>query len=381
MRKRCRPTSNRRTINRGEPLKFAILCEGKFDPLTSKTANACIRYSPGRVSSVIDSTQAGRTAQDVLGFGGAIPVVVTLDEARAAGATALLIGIAPQGGQLPEAWRSMVRDALAHGMDVWSGLHTFLGDDAEFAALATRHGATIHDLRRPPAHLPVASGRVREVGATVVLTVGTDCNIGKMTAQLQIRDAMRERGLRVAFAATGQTGILVEGWGTAVDAVVADFIAGAAEDLVLRAAKDADIVLVEGQGSIVHPGYSGVTFGLLHGALPHGMLLCAQPTRTAITHNEWVRIPPLPRLIAMHETVVSPLRPAQVIGVALNTFDLDEKAARSAVARTRRETGLPATDPVRFDPAPLVDAIVSLHETVQQNVQTRGGTVTGIPPG
>lgn len=315
---------------------------------------------------MIDTTKAGRTAQDVLGFGGAIPVVRTLDEARRVGATALLIGIAPQGGQLPPEWRVIVSDSLRYGMDVWSGLHMFLGDDPEFAALADEHKAHIHDLRRPPANLPVAGGRVREVDATVVLTVGTDCNIGKMTAQIELRDALKKRGVRVAFAATGQTGILVEGWGTAVDAVVADFIAGAAEDLVLRAARDADIVLVEGQGSIVHPGYSGVTYGLIHGSLPHGMLLCAQPTRTTITHNEWVKIPPLKHLVDLHERIMSPLRPARVIGLPLVTFDLDDAAAKREIDKARAETGLPATDPVRYDPAPLVDAILALHDSVRK---------------
>lgn len=352
-------SSTRTTRKRGKPLKFVILCEGKFGPLTSKTANACIRYSPDRVAAILDTTQAGRTAQDVLGFGGGIPVVRTLDEGRAAGATALLIGIAPQGGQLPAAWRAILAAALGHGMDLWNGLHFFIGDDAELAPIAAKHGATIHDLRRPPSNLPIASGRVREVDATVILTVGTDCNIGKMTAQLQLRDALRERGVRVAFAATGQTGILVEGWGTSLDAVVADFIAGSAEELVLRAAKDADIVLVEGQGSIVHPGYSGVTYGLIHGSLPHAFLLCAQPSRTTITNNEWVTIPPLPELIAMHEMIARPLRPAPVIGLALNTYDLDDATARREIEETSRACGLPCTDVVRYDPAPVVDAILA----------------------
>jgi uncharacterized NAD-dependent epimerase/dehydratase family protein len=349
------------TSARGERLKFAILCEGKFGPLASKTANACIRYSPDRVAAVIDTVEAGRTAQDVLGFGGAIPVVRTLDDARAHGATALLIGIAPQGGQLPEPWRVIVGEALRNAMDVWSGLHFFVNDDAEFAALAKQYGATIHDLRKPPPGLPIAQGRVRDIDATIVLTVGTDCNIGKMTTQLQLRDALRNRGVRVSFAATGQTGILVEGWGTSVDAVVADFIAGAAEDLVLRAARNADIVLVEGQGSIVHPGYSGVTYGLIHGSLPHGMLLCSQPSRTTIMNNEWLPVPRLRELVRLHEAVLRPLRPSRVIGVALNTFDLDDEAAQQAIDDAIRETGLPCTDTVRYNPEPLVDAVMTLH--------------------
>jgi uncharacterized NAD-dependent epimerase/dehydratase family protein len=210
--------------------------------------------------------------------------------------------------------------------------------------------------------LDVARGRVREIGATVVLTVGTDCNIGKMTTQLQILDALRTRGIRTAFAATGQTGILIEGRGIAVDAVVADFIAGAAERLVLECAQNADLVLVEGQGSIIHPSYSGVTYGLMHGSLPHAQIMCAQPTRKAINNCEWVKIPPLPEFIRLSEIAAAPLRPAPVIAVALNTFDLGEAAARRAVEDTQRETGLPTTDPVRFDSAPIVEAIAGFHQ-------------------
>jgi uncharacterized NAD-dependent epimerase/dehydratase family protein len=205
-------------------------------------------------------------------------------------------------------------------------------------------------------------GKARHVDATVILSVGTDCNIGKMTAQLQIRDALRGSGERVAFAATGQTGILVEGWGTAVDAVVADFIAGAAEQLVVEAAKDADIVLVEGQGSIIHPGYSGVTYGLIHGSMPHAFLLCGQPSRTTITNNPWVTIPPMREMIRLHEEIIAPLRPAPVIAIALNTFDLSDAKARAAIDRTAAETGLPTTDPVRYAPTPIADALVAFHE-------------------
>ena len=263
-------------------LRYLILADGLFGPEESKTANACIRYTPERVVGIIDASKAGRTAHQVLGFGGDIPVVGTLEEGLAFGPNALVIGIAPAGGQLPEAWIQLLARAIEHGLDIWSGLHTFISDVPQLAALAVKHGIAIHDLRRPPAKLTVANGRVRDVDATVVLAVGTDCNIGKMTTQLQLLGALRARGIRTAFAATGQTGILVEGRGIGVDAVVADFIAGAAERLVLECAKDADLVLVEGQGSIIHPSYSGVTYGLLHGSLPHAQVMCAQPSRMAI---------------------------------------------------------------------------------------------------
>ena len=344
-------------------LRYLILADGLFGPEESKTANACIRYTPERVVGIIDASKAGSTAQQVLGFGGDIPVVGTLAAGLALGPNALVIGIAPAGGQLPDTWIQLLAGAIEHGLEIWSGLHTFIGNVPELAALATKHGVAIHDLRRPPANLTVANGRVRDIAATVVLTVGTDCNIGKMTTQLQLLGNLRARGIRTSFAATGQTGILVEGRGIGVDAVIADFIAGAAERLVLDCAEDADLILVEGQGSIIHPSYSGVTYGLLHGSLPHAQVLCAQPSRTAINRCEWVKIPPLVDFIRLSEAVAAPLRVAPVIGISLNTYDLDEDTALRTIQTVQNETGLPTTDTVRFDAAPLVDAIANYHRT------------------
>jgi len=193
----------------------------------------------------------------------------------------------------------------------------------------------------------------------VLLAVGTDANIGKMTVMLQLRTALNARGVRSAFAPTGQTGIFIEGWGVCVDAVVADFIAGAAEEVTMHAAREADIVLVEGQGSILHPGYSGVSLGLLHGSLPHALIACHQPTRRTFRHNAWLEIPPLLDVIDLHERIAAPLRPARTIGVSLNTSDLSDDAARAVIEQTARETGLPTTDPVRYDTQPLVDAVMA----------------------
>ena len=342
--------------------RYLILADGAFGPFTSKTAVGCIRFTPEQVVAVLDTVNAGRTVQDVLGFGGDIPVVASVAEGLTLQPNVLLIGIAPAGGRLPEAWRPVLRAALDAGLHVWSGLHVFIGDDPEFAELALRRNVQIVDVRKPPADLPVSSGRVRDVDATIILTVGSDCNIGKMTTQLAVRAALRDLGVRVAFAGTGQTGIFIDGKGIAVDAVVADFIGGAAERLVLDAAKDADIVLVEGQGSLIHPGFSGVTFGLMHGSLPHALVLCTQPSRKTIRNNDWVSIPSHKALIALHDAVTTPLRHAPTIAIAMNTFDLDDDAARDAIERAMAETRLPATDPVRFDPSPIAEAILAVHE-------------------
>ena len=342
--------------------RFLILADGQFGPLTSKTANSCIRYFPERIVAVFDRVTAGQTVRDVLGFGGSIPVVGDFARGLALGASAVLIGIAPMGGQLPPEWRGWLKAALERGLEIWSGLHTFIGDDPELGSLARAQGVRILDVRKPPPDLPIADGRAAEVDPYVILTVGSDCNVGKMTAQLELRDELVRRGVRARFVATGQTGIFIEGWGIAVDAVVADFVAGAAEQLVLQGAVDADVVLVEGQGSLIHPGYSGVTLGLLHGSCPDALILCHQATRDYIGdyhgREPWVRIPPLAELVEIYERAAAPVRPTKVIGICLNTFDMTEAGARAAVAQAAADTGLPATDPVRFGAGALAEAIV-----------------------
>jgi uncharacterized NAD-dependent epimerase/dehydratase family protein len=340
--------------------KHLILADGDFGPMTSKTANSVIRYQPDRVVAVLDRKQAGKRVNDVLGFGGDIPIVASMAEGLALGADSVLVGIAPQGGRLPEEWRDWLREALDGGCNIVSGLHTFLADDSTLAAAAQRSGRNITDIRRPPTDLPVASGKAKEIKPLVVLTVGTDCNVGKMTAQLQLVSGLNARGIKTNFVATGQTGIMIEGWGIGVDAVVADFIAGAAERITLQGAVGADIVLVEGQGSINHPGYSGVTLGLLHGSCPDAMILCHQASRQYIgdyRQASWLKIPPLSEYVTIYEAMGSMVHPSRVIGIAMNTYDLSDEEAREACRIAAEETGLPVTDPVRFDAAPLLDAL------------------------
>jgi len=339
------------------PPRFTILAEGAFGVESAKTAASAIRYLPERVSSILDSGHAGRDVAEVIGFGAGIPILSTLAAAleRDPRPDALLIGIAPQGGALPDAWRPLLEEALREGLDVWSGLHTFLGDDPALAALARERGRALVDLRKPPGRLPVGTGRARSTAALRVLTVGTDCNVGKMTAALETRRELEDRGLSTGFAATGQTGILVAGAGIAVDA---------AERVTLDAGEGKEVVLVEGQGSLMHPGYSGVTLGLLHGSLPEAMILCAMPSRPTIYGGsyDWVAIPPLDRVAALYEEALSwarPDTPGRVVGVSLATYDIGEDEARRAVEDAARVTGLPVTDPVRFGAAPLAEAIVA----------------------
>jgi uncharacterized NAD-dependent epimerase/dehydratase family protein len=289
-----------------------------------------------------------------------VPVVATLDEALGYEPTTALVGVATQGGRFPPAWLDLLRGCVDAGLDVENGLHVFLGDDPELVELARSRGVELRDLRRPPADLSTATGENLAVDGTIVLTVGSDCAIGKMTVSLELDLEARRRGLRSVFVPTGQTGIAIAGWGIAVDAVVADFIAGAAEQLVVDGAMRGDLLWVEGQGAILHPVYSGVTLGLIHGSVPHLYVLCHEAGRTEIegAGGGPHRIPPLAELVELHERMSLPARPARVVCVAVNTGALDEEAARGAVAAAEEETGLPADDPVRFGAARLLDAVL-----------------------
>jgi uncharacterized NAD-dependent epimerase/dehydratase family protein len=273
------------------------------------------------------------------------------------------VGVATQGGRFPPEWRELLKSCIAKGLDLENGLHEFVSEDEELAALAARHGVELRDLRKPPPDLNVPTGENLQLETRIVLTVGSDCAIGKMTVSLELDRAARGRGLASRFVPTGQTGIAIAGWGIAVDAVVSDFLAGAAEQLVVEGYRrgGTDLLLVEGQGSIVHPAYSGVTMGLMHGSAPHLYVLCHLAGTTEVEGYPGHPLPGLPELVELHERLSLPARPARVACVALNTRLLDEHAAREAVARAEAETGLPADDPVRYGPEKLLDAVVQFR--------------------
>lgn len=335
--------------------RMVILAEGCFSPLGAKTAVCLVRYVPGEIAAVIDSSQAPARVQDVLGFGGDIPVVASIKEALEYEPNMLVLGTAPQGGALSPDELVTIKEAIQNGLHVISGMHQFLSENEELVNLAHESGVVLWDVRKPFGSFEISSGRECPI-CPVVLTVGSDCNTGKMTVAMEIQRGLERSGVKAGFAASGQTGIMIMGRGIVIDRVVADFISGATERLVLETAPGMDVVILEGQGSLLHPGYAGVTVGMISGALPNGMILCHQPTRKVI-HNYTVPIPPLPRLVEIYESALAGIKRVPVIGVALNTFDLDEKRAREAVEAARGETGLPVTDPVRFGAAELVRAI------------------------
>jgi uncharacterized NAD-dependent epimerase/dehydratase family protein len=337
--------------------RVAILAEGLFTRLTAKTAIGVLRYARYQIVAVIDSTRAGTDAADHVGVGRGVPVVATVDEAVARGADVLLIGTAAAGGQIPDSYRPLLARALERGLSVWNGLHERVLSDARLAEAAKRGNASVRELREPPEELPVGGHRRPRAGATVVLTVGSDAAVGKMTASLEIVAALRRMGEKAVFVATGQTGIAIAGDGISVDAVVADFIAGAAEKMVCEAAEHADWVIVEGQGSLTHPGFSGVTLGLLHGAGPDLMVLCHNAMRQSMKgYDDGLPVRNLRELVKIYEDAAAWRRPpgyppARVVAVALNTGDLISSdppdLALSWIQSASSATKLPAADPIR----------------------------------
>ncbi len=339
--------------------RILLLTDGRLGVFTSKTATCILRYRPERVAALLDRERAGTDPAEALGVGRGIPIVASVAEALCYGPTCLLIGVAPVGGGLEDHWRALLRDAIAAGLDVISGLHLMLNDDDELADLAAQHGVTLHDVRRPPDDVPIGRNLAHALPVKRVLCVGTDCNTGKMVAAFELTEALRRRGRDARFIATGQTGIMLSGYGIAIDRVVSDFVPGAVE-LMLREHQDAEVAVIEGQGSLIEPAYSGVTLSLIHGSAPDAMVLVHHATRTTLIHHDAVPIPPLPELIDLHERVTQPLHPSKVVGIALNTVGLDDDGARAAVERVEADLGLPATDVVRFGPDRLADVIETI---------------------
>jgi uncharacterized NAD-dependent epimerase/dehydratase family protein len=346
-----------------EPRRLVILTEGQFGIHDAKTAMGVIRYGHDTIVAILDSTMAGRNLREFLPAHD-VPFVASLDEAmsRPIRPDGLLIGIAPTGGRLPPEWRSLILDAIGAGLDIHSGLHQFLDDDPEFAAAARAAGTRLIDYRRPPDRMETTVGRKHLPGKRVILTVGTDCAIGKMSVALELVASARRDGASAVMVPTGQTGMMIEGWGCAVDRVISDFTNGTVEWLVEQGESRGDWVFVEGQGSIDHPAYSAVTMGLIHGATPQAMVMVHKP---GLAEHDFDHLPdasfPIASLrpfIELHERIAGMVAPSKVVAMALNTsLYRDDDEARRVIDAIAAETGLPADDPVRFGADRLWPAI------------------------
>jgi len=343
--------------------RMMLLCEGNFNSDYAKTATGLIIWCPDEVVAVIDSQTAGRNVEDLIGFGKGIPIVRTLKEAAKLGGSQLVVGVATVGGVLAPGYREVIVEAIRCGCDIVSGLHEILGEDAELASLAEKHGVRIYDLRLVP-EVPVGMNRARTVKNRRVLAVGTDCATGKMCTALVLTREFNRRGLDAKFVATGQTGIMIEGDGLCVDRAIADFTSGVAEKLVLDNAHR-DWLFIEGQGSLDHPGYSGVTLSLLHGTAPQALVLCHVGEHTGRRHDDGSPLLPVAENIRLHEMISRPILPAKVVGLSMTTYGLTDADAKKELQRLEAETGLPTTDPLRFGAEGLADALIAFFEKNQ----------------
>ena len=337
--------------------RFAILFEDNFNHLYGKTGNALLRYRPEDVVCCIDSKNADKTADEVVGIGGALPVVAHVEDSLQFNPDTLLIGIATEGGYLPKNMRGGVKTAIENGLNIICGLHSFLSFDPEFSKLANKHNVTITDLRKPPDPLPFTKGSWKNRKTPILLTVGTDCDVGKMTMAWETSNSLVKNGVSAKFVGTGQTGILLSGAGVAVDAVVSDFVAGAIENEIDKINEDYDIIIVEGQGSITHMAYSGVTLGLLHGSMPDFLLMCHDPFRTEDTFGQPVY--DIQKTLDLYLNLVQIFKPCRCVGAGLVTHDENEELARKTIDEYQNRFDFPINDFIRYGGKNIVENIIS----------------------
>jgi len=343
--------------------KVVILAEGKLGMKTSKTANGIIRYSDDEVIGVIDSTNVGKDLEKIIGVGKGIPILKNIEESFKYKPEALVIGIAPRGGGLPDDFRHTIKTAIKNGLAVISGLHYFLNEDKELSDLAKECKVNLVDLRKPPEDISVAKGIWKNIKAKVLLTVGSDCNIGKKTAMLEIYKEFKKQYKKTVFIGTGQTSIYIFNKGVPVDQVVADYISGAVEYEIEKYGYDNDYIFVEGQGSLTHQGYSGVTYGMIHGSMPDAMILVHGLQREYDDYNN--KIPDLKILINFHEECMSFFKKSKVVAIAINSFGLDEDETKKRIKEIENYTGLPTDDVVRYGPEKLTKALINYFKNIK----------------
>ena len=337
--------------------KVAILLHQGIKGNFGKTGLAFLRYSEASIVAAIDFECAGQSLHELTSISREVPIVASVTEALSYSPDILLIGIAPSGGVLPTEWLEEINQAIAAGLSVVNGLHTQL---APLIKIPLKDDRWIWDVRQEPQKVgTIASAKAADLNCRRVLTVGTDMSVGKMSTSLELHRTCLKRGLRSKFLATGQAGLMIAGDGIPLDAVRVDFAAGAVEQMVVEFGRDRDILHIEGQGSLLHPG-STATLPLLRGSQPTHLVLAHRAGQTHIRHHPHVLIGPLSKVVELYERVseaAGAFVGAKVSAIALNTHHLEEAAAQLAIAEIQAETGLPCTDPVRFGADLLLDAI------------------------
>ncbi|EIC85865.1 N-acetyltransferase DgcN [Serratia sp. M24T3] len=328
------------------PMPYLLFLGDVMDPLAAKTARGIHVFRPescvGQIRLATDSVSLGLEEMDIA-------------TATARGAKTMVLGTANAGGKLPAHWIESIKTAIRAGLNVANGLHQGLNEIPELVELAAEHQVQLFDVRHMRPELDVGSGKKRS--GKRILTVGTDCSVGKMYTSLALESAMREIGMKADFRATGQTGVLVAGAGIAIDAVIADFISGAVESLSPANEED-HWDIIEGQGSLYHPSFAGVSMGLIHGAQAHLLVMCHELGRKHMRHLPHQFMPTLKQCVDTNLAAASLTNPdVKLAGFSLNTSGVDEAEAKAALAEISREFGVPATDPVRFGISELAQSI------------------------
>jgi len=337
--------------------QMIVLTDGYSTVRQAKTAVSIIRYRPKEVVAVLDRQTTAKTAQELFNVGGTIPVIGSVEEAPKA--NSLLVGVAPAGGRLPKQWRPILLNAIQRKLNIYSGLHDFLNEDLEFARAAGDSGSQLIDVRANDEH-DVAKRQGIRLGCLRIHTIGDNCSCGKMVTSIELTQSLKQAKVDAKFVATGQTGILIEGDGCPIDCVVADFVAGAAEQLVL-ANQHHDVIVVEGQGSLFHPRYSGVTLGLMHGLMPDGLILCHELGSTTYTGMN-LPLPQIAKVREFSEAAANIMHPCRVIGVSVNSSSATDAEWCSERSRLEQQLRLPVCDTLRDGPFVLTRAILELKQ-------------------
>lgn len=344
--------------------RYVLFAEACFGLFSSKIAASLLRYKAELCVAVVDSTQAGRTVEDVLGYGGSIPVVAKVEDALHARPEVFIVGKGLHSADLPPDWKVPLLSAVQNNLHVVNSIHFRLAGDPDLARAIRDHDVTVWETKDAPI-VPLNKSRVLDLDSWIIHTCGSDSNIGKKTAALEIWYRANKRGITTGFAATGQTGMMVSGHGIAIDGVPGDFMGGAVEQVVLEAAQGNEWVVVEGQGSLNHLAASGVALAILHGALPHALVFCHRLGLDRTKFNG-TPIAPIPELIRMNEELTMFERPAKVAAVSVNSAGLSDEEFTRAVGELQDRTGLPVTDPCREGADRLIDTLRAHQETLQR---------------